>query len=267
MLRLIKELVGPLYRCFRQPNLFTFYKLCVFYESKPRCHIIENIEFNGFHVNIVDGPSFVWQYKDIFVDNCYSFSPISPLPVIYDCGANIGVSTLFLARNYPGSRIIAFEPDRNVFTVLKNNLVNNQLDNVTLINKAVWIHNNGIGFLADGADGGFISQHNDNVVESVRLRDLLFLEDKIDFLKIDIEGAETDVILDCSDQLHKVDNLFIEYHSFRSEQQKLSTLLSVLELQGFRYCLQSISKIDRPFVNKNWPTSMDLQLNIYGYRL
>lgn len=177
MLRLIKDLFGPLYRCFKQANLLTFYKLSFFYGNKPRYQIVEDIKFNGFQIDIVDGPSFVWQYKDIFVDNCYSFSPTSSMPVIYDCGANIGLSTLFFAKYYSGARIVAFEPDRNVFNVLKNNFIKNQFSNISLVNKALWIHSNGIGFFADGADGGFISQHNESLVESVRLRDLLLLEE------------------------------------------------------------------------------------------
>ena len=47
-------------------------------------------------------------------------------------------------------------------------------------------------------------------VTCVRLKDLL--DDDIDFLKIDIEGAEYAVLKDCSDDLTNVKNLFVEYH-------------------------------------------------------
>lgn len=266
MFRLVVDLFGPVYRLVNQPNLFTFYKLCFCYEKARRFYQFYNISFNGLVVSIADGPSFVWQYKDIFVDECYCFYSTSSSPVIYDCGANIGLSTLYFGRNYPGAKIVAFEPDNKIFRLLQSNVESNKLLNVSMINKAAWIHDDGVGFFSEGADGGSISQHSDEIVESVRLRDFLLAEDKIDLLKIDIEGAETDVILDCTDQLYKVDNVFIEYHSFRNSPQKLSKLLGALEGQGFRYLLQSTSKINKPFIKKNDLMPMDLQLNIYGYR-
>ncbi|WKJ88629.1 FkbM family methyltransferase [Methylomonas montana] len=267
MLRLINDSFRPLYRCFTQPNLYTFYKLSYLYEKSHRYYPFYNINFNGFNVDIVDGPSFVWQYKDIFVDESYSFPAITSSPVIYDCGANIGMSILFFKKQYKNSKIVAFEPDKKIFSFLQKNVESNHLEDVCLVNKAVWINNNGVCFLSDGADGGTILKEGVLNVESVRLKEYLLLEERIDLLKIDIEGAEVEVLADCASQLDRVQNIFIEYHSLENKPQTLSNMLRILEQQGFRYFLETVSKINKPFLQNFAPMSMDLQLNIYGYRL
>jgi len=104
--------------------------------------------------------------------------------------------------------------------------------------------------------------NNKTQIESIRLKDLLEKEEKIDLLKIDIEGAEYDVLLDCKDNLDNIDNLFVEYHSWNNRSQKLSKILKVLEENKFRYYIESVSKRKKPFINKDRDKNMDLQLNI-----
>ena len=48
-------------------------------------------------------------------------------------------------------------------------------------------------------------------------------------LKMDIEGAETDVIADCHDALANVHNVFIEYHSYVDHPQGLASIINTLE--------------------------------------
>jgi hypothetical protein len=100
------------------------------------------------------------------------------------------------------------------------------------------------------------------------LNDLLKNHEKIDFLKIDIEGAETDVLADCGNSLQRVQNLFVEYHSFPGKLQKLDLLLGILKNQGFRIQINSPFRYKKPFAKKYlhpFP-EMDLQLNIFAFR-
>ena len=88
-----------------------------------------------------------------------------------------------------------------------------------------------------------------------------------DFLKIDIEGAETVVIEDCADLLINVNNLFVEYHSFDGKEQKLDILLSILKKSGFRYYIYNFGNLSHhPFEEKKTYLGMDMQLNIYACR-
>jgi FkbM family methyltransferase len=136
-------------------------------------------------------PSFIWQFKEIFVDEIYKFNSKNEEPIIYDCGANIGMSCLYFKILYPKARIKAFEADPIITDVLKLNLARNGINDVEIINKAVWIDYNGVEFGRDGADGGSIYLMSNKIkVDSIRLKDFLDDELEIDFLKIDIEGAE-----------------------------------------------------------------------------
>ena len=102
-------------------------------------------------------------------------------------------------------------------------------------------------------------------VETIRLRDYLIR--KVDFLKIDIEGAENEVIEDIKDLLHHVERIFVEFHSFNNKEQMLPEILAILKNAGFRLHISSPGLVSKnPFVKLNSYANMDNQLNIYGFR-
>jgi predicted MarR family transcription regulator len=86
---------------------------------------------------------------------------------------------------------------------------------------------------------------------------------------MDIEGAELDVLKDCEAHLHKIDNLFVEFHSFKNHSQQLSDLLQIFENNGFRYDIYSLKRLKKsPMLNIGHEKgNMDLQLNIFARRL
>lgn len=206
--------------------------------------------------------------EELFIEETYKFNSDKQIPRIIDCGANTGLSVIYFKRLYPQSRITAFEPDTEIFDILKENLHTFEYDDVELVNKAVWNKNGSIKFLASGGVGGRISDdENAQTIEmpTARLSDLL--DEKIDFLKIDIEGAEYDVIKDCASKLGNVENLFIEYHSLEKNEQKLDEILKIMKDNGFKYYIKEAwNNQPMPFVNQR-TNLFDLQLNIFGYRL
>jgi hypothetical protein len=102
------------------------------------------------------------------------------------------------------------------------------------------------------------------VVETARLS--RYLTRPIDLLKLDIEGAETDVLQEAADQLANVRNLFVEYHSFVGKPQRLEELLGIMRRADFRVYIHSPQIYDSPFRRRIIYQGMDLQLNIFGYR-
>ena len=66
-----------------------------------------------------DGKNFVSTYKELFIDRIYQFQPSNTDRIILDCGANMGLSVLFFAINYPEHKIIAFEPDPAIYKILQ----------------------------------------------------------------------------------------------------------------------------------------------------
>ena len=100
------------------------------------------------------------------------------------------------------------------------------------------------------------------------MKDFLEKESRIDFLKIDIEGAEIEVLHDCRGSLAHVQNLFVEFHSYIGNAQGLADVVKVFEENGFRYYVDTNQHRLRPFVNHRYRGNdvMDLQLNIFGWR-
>ena len=217
---LFKILFKGIYHYLTKPNQRKFIWLVFRYGDIKR-HVRKTIKFNNFKAIVPDCLSFLWQYKEIFVDESYKFSSNSAKPLIIDCGANIGISVFYFKHLFPNADILAFESNYKISELLKENIITNQLSNVQVINKAVWINDDGIEMTSDLADNSsvFGVGEKDNV-PSIRLRTVLQNEKrKIDLLKIDIEGAEIEVIKDCADNLDKVCNIFIEYHSFIGTRQ------------------------------------------------
>ncbi len=208
--------------------------------------------------------------SEIFNKEIYKFNTTNPNPVIIDCGANMGLSVLFFFRNYPNAEIYAFEPDVNVLQYLEKNIETYQMSNVKLFKQAVWCSNVILDFYTDNGLGGRLDVSYKNKkpfqVEAIRLRD--FISDKhIDFLKIDIEGAEFCVLKDCEPLLKQIDNLFIEYHCHVNEIQRLDEILLIMKNNGFRYHISEGFSRRRPFVDNNLTAEVfDLLLNIYAYR-
>ncbi|MBN1185524.1 MAG: FkbM family methyltransferase [Bacteroidales bacterium] len=258
-----------LFKFLTNSNYRKYLRLALFYGDRPRYHQYR-IKFSKVKFDVPDCRSFIPQYKDIFVDEDYKFEANSDKPLIYDCGANIGMSVFYFSKLYRGATIKAFEANPLISSILETNIARNNIGNVEVINKAVWIDDNGVDFSMDMADASSIfTNGNKEKIESVRLRDLIAREDKIDLLKMDIEGAETEVIKDCIPVLNKIDKLFIEYHTFNNQPQKLSVILSILEKNGFRYFLENVNDRKCPFINTKSDNnaSMDTQFNIYAYRI
>jgi len=215
-------------------------------------------------------PAFVVTFEEIFTKGIYTFNTENKHPIIIDCGANMGLSLLFFTINYPNATIYAFEPDDSVIGCLEKNIATFDMKNVELHKKAVWNKECILGFFTDKGMGGRLENTYQNQkatkVKAIRLKD--FISDKhVDFLKMDIEGAEFKVIQDCESVLSQIDNIFIEYHSTIDKEQKLDCLLSILKRNGFRYHLsQSFSRL-KPFVDKSLICeNTDLTINIYGYK-
>lgn len=222
----------------------------------------------GLKFKYVDSASFVFIYKEIFQKEIYKFSINNSNPYIIDCGANIGLSVLYFKRIYPQAHIVAFEPDFKIFETLSENVRTFNLKDVLTVNKAVWSSETELDFYSDGSDGGRIKNNEmlDSKVQKVKTTTLSnYLNRPVDLLKIDIEGAELEVLKSIKDQLQNVTFLFIEYHSFVNSKQLLNELLEILVQCNFRYYIEHIGvKSNHPFDKINSENGMDNQLNIFA---
>lgn len=213
--------------------------------------------------------SFASVYDACFRKEHYRFAPSIEKPLILDCGANVGITVQYWKRIAPGARVIAFEPDEENFEALTFNC--KELRDVTCRKEAVWTAAGPIRFAAVGGDAGHLSElakrtdaPEEKVVQAVRLRD--FLLEPVELLKMDIEGAEVDVIADCADRLNNVRFLFVEFHSFINRPQRLWTLLQVIEQAGFRIHGHTEMAAPQPFLSRPAFSDIDFRLNLYCVR-
>lgn len=216
-----------------------------------------------------DSASFIATFNELFIDQIYYFNSSRNSRIILDCGANMGLSVLYFALNYPKHKIIAFEPESSIFAILQENVEAFGLRNVTLHNKAVWTKTETLRFYSDGGMGGRVNEEYINqqptLIEAVPLSD--FLTSDVDFLKLDIEGAEDEVLKNCSSLLNQVQNIFFEYHNKLGKKQTLHELLSIMQEQGFQYYIKESARIQRPFSQqKIICESFDMALNIFCYK-
>jgi FkbM family methyltransferase len=197
-----------------------------------------NTTIAGLRLRITDGPNAYMQYKDEFVRRCYAFATDRMSPRVIDGGANMGMFTLATRRDHPAARITAFEPDPSVFAMLRQNLEQNGAGDVTLVNAALGAIDGEMAFVPDGQAGGALTVHAGTL--RVRVERLSrHLDEEVDFLKLNIEGAELDVLREAatSGRLRKVRAMVVEYHGWPDGEQRLGPLLELLDAQGFRYLL------------------------------
>ncbi len=234
----------------------------------PRFTEIE-LKLFGKKILVPDRASLLFLVKKLFEFEIYRFKSDTKEPLIIDCGANIGLSVIYFKRLYPNAKIIAFEPDPKIFRYLEHNIASFGFERLELINKALWSDEAELEFYSEGADGGRIKEVGDRekIVKIKTEKLSKYLSQKVDFLKIDIEGAEYEVLNECKHLLNNVENIFVEYHSFAYKKQNLSEILKILEESGFRYYIEHIGvKSVHPFENISNYVGFDNQLNIFGYR-
>ncbi len=226
--------------------------------------------FLGKNLFIHDIASFYLGENELFKSEMYKFKSKSENPHIIDCGANLGMSVIYFKELYPESSIIAFEADEYIFSFLEKNMKSFEYKNVQLINKAVWNCEDTLSFLVEGGAGGRLETESTTGtykrVSCTSLKKYLGKQ-KVDFLKIDIEGAEYEVLKDCEAELNNVDNIFIEYHSFANQEQNLHKILNIVSKAGFKYHVKEACTRKNPFIDRNLNLGMDLQLNIFCNRI
>lgn len=232
----------------------------------PR-YIKSRTTFLNHEIEFVDSITYLYGIKEIFKTDIYKFNSNTINPLIIDCGSNIGLSIIYFKQLFPNSIIEAFEPDPNIFETLSFNINSFGFKNVELNQKAIWNKNEKLKFKQEGGFSGRIPKPSDDMnlieVDAIDLKKII--ENRtINFLKLDIEGSEYEVLKSCKDVLGNIENIFIEYHSHSHEKQTLHEILEILQNQGFRYHIQEAFTRKKPFVDNELMLGMDLQLNIFG---
>jgi FkbM family methyltransferase len=206
----------------------------------------------GFDVLAPDSNAFAYLYEEIAIYESYAFEARTDQPTIVDCGANIGLSTLWFKNRYPRAHILAFEPNPEAADVLDDALRRNDIDGVEVHRVALGVEEGFFPLYAPighraSASASLDASHDpgSDEVARVEVRRLSnFLPPQVDLLKLDVEGSEDAVLteLDAAGALDRCTAVIIEYEL--GDPPGLSRVLEILERNHFRYRIQGQRNVD-----------------------
>lgn len=188
---------------------------------------------NGETFYFRDKLEFEAVYNEIFQDKSYQITIDNNNPVIIDAGAHIGLATIFFHIQYPKAKFICVEPDPLNVEVLKKNLQVHDITNVQIVEAGLSGKTGEVDFWRDESwsvfssikPGGWLGERNG---KSIRISTITLAEvvkERIDLLKMDVEGAELEVLEAGEQKLAMVDNLLLEYHHTDEKQRQTLNLL------------------------------------------
>lgn len=229
------------------------------------------VKLGGRVFHYPDAVSFAYAWDQIFRNECYRFTPECESPRIIDCGANIGLAGIYWKSHHPKAKITAVEADPSVYSYMIENLIAAGIDDIETFNEAVWHEGGEVEFSSHGADAGGVASgacHDNANIVRVKARPLPDLIDggPVDLLKIDVEGAECELLIGHHQWLADVRRIFVEFHSYPERDQRLDEILASLRAAGFRFHLQPELVSPFPFVNVRIDEGMDQRINIYAWR-
>jgi FkbM family methyltransferase len=155
-------------------------------------------------------------YRDIFILRHYNLKYKETPKLIVDCGAYVGYSAIYFASRYPNAKIMAFEPSAKNFEVLKKNT--EKYKNVFIYNLGIWYKNANLKVIDNQADYAFTVEETDRPdfdVKAITVDEIIEQSglERIDILKIDIEGAEKEIFSQPKAKwMDKVQNYIFEFH-------------------------------------------------------
>ncbi len=164
--------------------------------------------------------------EEVFEAREYEFAGSAAAPRILDCGSHVGLSVLWFKQRFPRARVTAFEADAGNCALLRRNLVRHSWSDVEVVEAALCGHDGTVevhgeldgdapwtwdlSILPDMWDKG---PQQTRHVRAARLS--AWLTEPIDFLKLDVEGAEEAVLVECAPRLGLVREACVEVHPGR----------------------------------------------------
>jgi FkbM family methyltransferase len=165
-------------------------------------------------------------FNDIYHEKEHEWNFEAAPKTIVDAGAYTGLSAAYFAMRYPSAKIIAVEPSRENFALLTRNV--SKLSNIQAINAALWSEPGSLVLTDPGRDyWGLMVEESDNcnsptkanplvsaTVDAITVSDLInnYGVDRVNLLKLDIEGSEKEVLSNARSWIDRVDAISIELH-------------------------------------------------------
>jgi FkbM family methyltransferase len=198
-----------------------------------------------------DGGHVSQLYKDVFVQR--SYAPPKGLRAdarILDAGAHVGLASIFFLESMPLARVVSIEANPYTFACLDENLGRWRRDGrAVTLQRALGRDAGTLAFFVTtsnpvNVNAGLVNRERTASevtrleVQGVPISELL--SKPFDYAKIDIEGAEYDVLADASVHPGTIRDMVVEFHDVDLHPDRLRALLGVLVGErGYR--LESLS--------------------------
>lgn len=163
--------------------------------------------------------------------------------VVLDCGAFYGLFSIYISEKVGKTgKIFCFEPDPETVRILRMNIMRNGISNVEVVEKALWSKSGKLAFDADGNGASKVEFQPGNgsgglEVDAVSIADFAAEKNlkQIDFVKMDIEGAELEVVRESKDffKSHPANFAIASYH-IRDGKMTCWELERIFALNGYR---------------------------------
>jgi FkbM family methyltransferase len=175
-----------------------------------------------FPIHLRLGTSDVITMVEVFAEEAYRIDPKRAPRIIVDAGANVGLTSVYFAERFPGSRVIAVEPEAANFEMLVRN--SSQYPNIVPVRKAIWSSNVSLE-IVDPGEGSWAFQvreplpddsgnHGAELLDGTTIDALMtdWNVAYIDILKMDIEGGEKEVFGSAGAWIDRVGCIAVELH-------------------------------------------------------
>lgn len=197
---------------------------------------------NGVKLLVPGNPLDWIPLTEVWIYEAYTPSGfrINEKDIVVVIGAHIGIFSIYAATKATQGKVYAYEPIPENFRLLKHNIELNNLDNVIPSNLGVFKSKGRKKiYLADSPATSSLFGQGEKayLVKVVGLRDVF--EDnglkKINFLKIDCEGAEYDILFNTPKKyLDKIDKVALEYHEGEFTEYGWRDLETFFRNHGFQ---------------------------------
>ena len=212
----------------------------VYFNLIKQSHVVFETK-NGLKITLRVNSTDLMAFTNVWLIQEYS-APGFELhddDIILDIGAHIGLFSLFASQFCKNGKIFCFEPIKENYEQLINNIKINDIKNIIPFNYAVSSKTGKIKiYLNDDESGHSMFLENSNYVEvdSISIIDIFKKNviDKCNFLKLDCEGAEYEIVdLLSKNYLQRIEKTVIEYHMADTKPELLENLENTLKINSF----------------------------------